>query len=200
MTGSDPDEFQLSLTRYGHQADVWGTGTTISTIVHYVKDRVDELLVRLKEMSLDVSATDAITIDTRGRALDLSVEQKRALKVFTRLRGGVSCVARKLTGGLSDARTIKLSVIDDNGHVKVLCVAKLGRKEHIRIENAAFDSHVELLRMGAATPRLNHLHMGLGRFAGIFIAWLRGMTIPSSISLRTSHRRRQASSKSSARL
>jgi CheY-like chemotaxis protein len=168
LTGSDPDEFSLGLAKYGHQADLWGTGNAVSTIEYYVKDRVDRLIDTVERLARDVGDTDRITIDTWGKNLNLSVEHKRALRVFTRLRGGVSCLVHQVTGGLSDARTLRVSVRDGQAHERVLCIAKLGRADRIQRERLAMDNHVELLKMGVATPLLNHLYLGLHGFAGIF--------------------------------
>jgi CheY-like chemotaxis protein len=168
LTGSDPDEFSLSLARYGQRVDLWGTGEPMPTIDYYVKDRVDKLIDVVEKLAAQVSETDRIAIDTWGKNLNLGPEHKRALRVFTRLRGGVSCVVKQLTGGLSATCTLRVLVNDAHGHERVLCVAKLGYVDKVLQEKLAIDNHVELLRMGVATPLLNHLYLGLHGFAAIF--------------------------------
>jgi CheY-like chemotaxis protein/GNAT superfamily N-acetyltransferase len=174
LTGSEPDEFALGLARYGNQVDLWGTGQLLANIIYYAKERADELLDELQSLARDIAITDAVTIDTRGRNIELKPEHKRVLQVFTRLHGGVSCLIQRVGGGLSGARTLRISVKDDQAHVRLLCIAKLGGADDVRRESEAFERHVKLLRIGAATPLLNHIHLGLRGFAGIFYALAEG--------------------------
>lgn len=174
LTGSQPDEFATGLARYGNQVDLWGTGRPVASIIYHAKERADRLLDDLQSLAGDIAITDAVTIDTRGRNIDLSPEHKRALKVFTRLHGGVSCLIQRVGGGLSGARTLRVTVKDDQAHVRSLCIAKLGDIDDVRLEGAAFERHIKLLRIGAATPLLNHIHLGLRGFAGVFYALAEG--------------------------
>lgn len=174
LTGSEPDEFALSLARYGNQVDLWGTGQQVASIVYHAKERADRLLDDLQLLAGEIAITDAITIDTRGRNIELGREHKRSLRVFSRLHGGVSCLIERVGGGLSSARTLRVTVKDDQDRVRLLCIAKLGAAEVVQREGEAFEQHVKLLRIGAATPLLKHLHLGLRGFAGIFYALAEG--------------------------
>ncbi|MFA1684537.1 phosphotransferase [Achromobacter dolens] len=168
LTGSEPDAFALSLARLGNQIDLWGTGHPIATIDYRTKESADQLLDSMNMFAKEIATTDAITIDTRGRKIDLSVELRRALKVFTRAHGGVSCEIQRVGGGLSGALTLRMSVKDEQAHDRLLCIAKLGSAQDVQCENDAFEQHVKLLRIGAATPLLKHINRGLRGFAGVF--------------------------------
>lgn len=174
LTGSEPDEFALGLARYGNQVDLWGTGQPVASIVYHAKERADRLLDDLRLLASEIAVTDAVTIDTRGRNIELTPEYKRILRVFSRLHGGVSCLIQRVGGGLSNARTLRVTVKDDQARVRLLCIAKLGDAEVVQREGEAFEQHVKLLRIGAATPLLKHIHLGLRGFAGIFYTLAEG--------------------------
>jgi CheY-like chemotaxis protein len=174
LTGSDPDAFSSRLARHGERIDLWGTGVLTHTIDYRVKEDADLLVEDVKNIAAEIARTDAISLDTRGRNIGLTPEQKRTLRVFTRRHGGVSCLIEQLGGGLSDARVLRATVRDDRGHARALCVAKLGSAENVHKESMAYDQHVKLLRMGAATPLVMLLDQGVRGFAGIFYTLAEG--------------------------
>lgn len=167
LTGSEPGTFLRNLVRQGQSVDLWGSGTNIPTVDYYHKEDVVDLFGKIKEITEIVAATDAITINTGGKRIDLSFEQRRTLKVFTRANGGTSCKIHRL-GGLSNAVVLKISVHDHLGHVRCECVGKLGLAKHVDKEIAAYEAEVKHLRLGAFAPVLSYHDQGLRGFAGIF--------------------------------
>lgn len=174
LTGSEPDDFSLSLVRYGRQIDPWGSGAATAGIVYHVKEKADNLLDEVELAASEVSKTDLVDIDLRGREIPLSAECIRALRVFARLQGGVSCTVRPLGGGLSEARVLRVTVKDERGSPTAMCVAKLGPSAVIQGEAAAHEAYVKRLRINAATPLLRVLEDGLGRYAGVFYTLAEG--------------------------
>jgi hypothetical protein len=149
ITGSEPDEFTRRLVRYGESLDVWGTGIASNTVDYFLKEEVDLLLGRVADTARTVAATDAVTIDSRGRDLGLSQKQQRIVKIFARKAGGVPCEIKSLSGGLSEARVIRTIAKDDQGRHLAVCAAKLGTYAAIAAESQAYEQHVKRLRIGA---------------------------------------------------
>ena len=169
LTGSEPDAFLRGLARQGQSFDLWGDGVAVPTVDYYLKEDGVQLLEKIQNIATRLAATDAIRINTGGQNIDLKPEQKRALKVFTRVNGGSSCKIKKL-GGLSDAVVLKVSVMDAAGHVRCECVGKLGLARHVEKEITAYNSEVKHLRLGAFAPVLSYHDQGLRGFSGIFYA------------------------------
>jgi CheY-like chemotaxis protein len=169
LTGSEPDAFLRSLVKKGQSVDLWGDGILVPTVAYYLKEDGEELLAELKDLAARVAVTDAIRINTSGQVIELSSEQKRALKVFTRSNGGNSCRLKKL-GGLSNAIVLRITVIDSAGRARCECVGKLGLAKHVRKEITAYESDVKHLKLGAFAPVLSYNDQGLRGFSGVFYA------------------------------
>lgn len=173
LTGSEPDKFCLDLARHGSKIDLWGTGKEIPGVLYFPKDDANRLVHEVVSLAELLGGTDKITINTRGKNITLSPEQKRTLRIFTRANGGSSCEISRL-GGLSDAIVLRVTVHDFRQNVRALCVAKLGLAEKISKEIQSFESDVKLLKMGAFAPVVKHLNQGLKGFAGVFYSLAEG--------------------------
>lgn len=167
LTASEPGLFLVNLVRQGQSVDIWGTGEPVPTVDYYLKEDVLNLFNKLKGFAAQITKTEEVIINKGGKHIDLSEEQKRTLKVFTRSNGGVSCKIHRL-GGLSDAIVLKIAVYDETGHVRLECVGKLGLVKHVDKEVAAYEAEVKHLKLGAFAPVLSYICMGLRGFSGIF--------------------------------
>lgn len=167
LTASEPGNFLVNLVRQGQSVDLWGTGEVVPTVDYYLKEDVLSLFNKIKSFAAQIATTEEVVINKGGKQIDLSEEQKRTLKVFTRSNGGVSCKIHRL-GGLSDAVVLKIAVYDNTGHVRLECVGKLGLIKHVDKEIAAYEAEVKHLRLGAFAPVLSYHCMGLRGFSGIF--------------------------------
>lgn len=167
LTGSNPDAFLRGLARKGQSIDLWGDGTLVPTVAYYLKEDGNQLIAEIKDIASRIALTDAIRINTGANAIDLTQEQKRAIKVFTRANGGSFCKLKKL-GGLSDAIVLKISVMDQAGRVRCECVGKLGLARHVKKEIAAYEAEVKHLRLGTFAPVMSYNDQGLRGFSAIF--------------------------------
>lgn len=167
LTASEPGVFLINLVRQGQSIDLWGTGQSVPTVDYFLKEDALALFNKIKTFAAQITETDEVIINKGGKQIDLSDEQKRTLKVFTRSNGGVSCKIHRL-GGLSDAIVLKIAVYDGAGHVRLECVGKLGLIKHVDKEIAAYEAEVKHLRLGAFAPVLSYHCMGLRGFSGIF--------------------------------
>lgn len=169
LTGTEPTDFLKKLVREGQRCDLWGDGDPIQTVDYYNKEDGADLLKVLTKIASTVAITEGVRINFGVQAIELTSEQKRVLKVFTRANGGESCRVKRL-GGLSDAVVLKVSVMDGDGNTRCECVGKLGLAKHVRKEIAAYDSEVKHLQLGAFAHVLSYHDQGLRGYSGIFYA------------------------------
>ncbi|WP_447786363.1 phosphotransferase [Pseudomonas germanica] len=169
LTGSEATAFLKKLVREGEKIDLWGEGSQIPTVDYYHKEDGAELFKVIRHISEVISSLESIRINYGGQDIELSFEQKRALKVFTKANGGTSCKVKKL-GGLSDAVVLKITVMDHQGHIRCECAAKLGLAKHVHKEIAAYHAEVKHLQLGAFAHVLSYHDQGLRGFSGIFYA------------------------------
>lgn len=169
LTGTEGTDFLRRLVREGQRIDLWGDGNPIQTVDYYHKENGSELFKIVKKISESIAITESVRINFGAQAIDLPVEQRRVLKVFTRANGGTSCKVKRL-GGLSDAIVLKITVMDSYGDIRCECVGKLGLAKHVRKEISAYDSEVKHLQLGAFAHVLSFHDQGLRGFSGIFYA------------------------------
>lgn len=173
LTGSEPDQFTSELLEYGENLDIWGSGESFPNIRWFPKERADKLVESIRVTASEVARTEAIGIDTHGKNIDLSIQQRRALQIFTRRSGGTSCLAEVIGGGLSGAKVFRITVRDERGSVRAVFIAKLGLTEKIAQESAAYQQ-VQLLAMNAFTPLVCKLDRGLKDHSAVFYAIAEG--------------------------
>ncbi len=168
LTGSEPDAFVLKLVKHGEKLDIWGQGAQTHTVNYFVKYELPNLLSEVESFARTIKITAAIGIDTRGRDLGLTPEERRILQVMTRFQNGLSAEVTRLAGGLSGAKVLKAKIKDERGHLLANCAVKLGPAADIQVEAKAFQDHVQRLPVGAFPPLMRIIDKGVGKSAGIF--------------------------------
>lgn len=167
LTESQPDKFAMDLSRHGNQINLWGGSSTVPTVLYFAKFEVDKLIAEVKSACEEISILNSIPINTRGRDISFSLEQKRALRIFTRVSRGISCIFEPLSG-LSGSMVGRLTVTDEKGHILTICVAKLGSASKVLVESAAYENHVKLMKIHAFAPLLKTIDKGLRSTGAIF--------------------------------
>lgn len=165
LTGSNADDVADDLVRHAEQVDVWGDGP-VATIQILRKASLDKAIESIRLMGDRVRATEQIEI--RAPGLDLDRDQKRVLRIFARRRGGASCVVKVLSGGLSDSRVVRVSVLDPTGTERLLAAGKLSTIERVDDEVARFNAEVTRLRPGAFPQVVEVVRGGARKTAGAF--------------------------------
>ena len=168
LTGSEIDKFSRSLARLGNQVKLWGEKAPVETLNYFRKEEVDELLSRVATMCTAVANMSNIAINTRGKDLGLTPVQLRMLKTFTKSLDCVASDVSLLSGGLSDAKVVKITAVDQNRRAQALCAAKLGHRRIISAERDAYDKHVRKLTVGACPPLFDVVEDGVGLNGSIF--------------------------------
>jgi CheY-like chemotaxis protein len=174
LTGSSADAVVTDLLRHAEQVDVWGDGRPIPTVQLLRKTHLPELLDELRSVSKCVGETDDIEIVTYGQDLQLTSQQKRVLRVFTRRRGGSSCTVSVLAGGLSGSRVFRIVVRNFSGVVQIIAAGKLANIEMVDDEVVRFDRYVQHLRPGVYPQKVEVVRAGAKRTGGVFYWLLQG--------------------------
>jgi CheY-like chemotaxis protein len=168
LTGSTTTAWGERLGRFGHNVDLWGSGTPSNTVDYIRKEDVEDLYREVERISAEVAAVNAIRINTRGKRLDLYPGWERAIRVAARKLGGVNAEVSPLSGGLSRVRVFLVKVFDGAGARIATMAAKLGDRQEVANEIAAYDRHVQRLPVGTFPHRTETLELGLCGKGAIF--------------------------------
>jgi CheY-like chemotaxis protein len=168
LTGSSADEVVTDLLRQAQRTDVWGTHAPEAMVQLLPKSRVPELLGEIQRVVTLIREMEQIEVSTGGKHMDLTWQARRLLRVFTRLRGGASCAVVDLSGGLSDARVLRVIVYNQAGVRQIVAAGKLGTIDQIEDEVARYDRHVVRLPADAYPTLLDVVKAGVKGAAGVF--------------------------------
>lgn len=168
LTGAEVQKFSRGLAKFGNQVKLWGDNTDIETVSFFLKEEVDELLVRVQALAAIFSKMNAVAINTRGKNLGLSPVHDQMLKSFANMADGVACDVSLLSGGLSEAKVVKASAMDKSRKPQALCAGKLGPSSVIRSEQDAYEKHARKLGIGACPPLYCAIDVGVGMNGAIF--------------------------------
>jgi CheY-like chemotaxis protein len=150
FTGSSTENFVEDLLLRVQQIEVWGV-TKVPTVALQRKIKLEDFAEVLLPFVAGPHALSEVELDRGG--LDLSVEERRLLRIFSKRYRGVKCVVSPLSGGLSEARVLRVVLFDPQGAVIHQAVGKIARIPEIQREKDLYEQHVARLR-SAATPRL----------------------------------------------
>jgi CheY-like chemotaxis protein len=173
LTGSDPDSFATGLSRHGERIKLWGAEKEFPTVLYFKKNQAPELVEELCQVYEEVSAVNSISINTRGKFIDFTKGQDRALKTFVRSMGGVDSVYYPLSG-LSGSLVGRVEVRDVRLNVIGAFVAKLGATSKIQKEGESYLRYVRLMPINTFTPLLSKMDRGLKDNSAIFYTLAEG--------------------------
>ncbi|PRY91736.1 phosphotransferase [Donghicola tyrosinivorans] len=168
LTGAEVEKFSRGLARFGNQVKLWGDSKEIETVSFFLKEEVDDLLLRVRAVAEVFVKMNSIAINTRGRDLGLMPIQNQMLKSFANLADGVACDVSLLSGGLSDAKVVKVAAMDKGRRPQALCAGKLGSASVIRSEIEAYEKHARKLGIGACPQLYCAVDVGVGMHGAIF--------------------------------
>lgn len=172
LTGSPAEDFIPDLLRGARQLDVWGEGHNTGTVAFLPKYQFDQFPERLKPSVRAIDALDEVELDRNG--VDLTTQDTRLIRIFSRRYGGTRVVVSLLGGGLSGAKVLRLRITDPQGATIYDAVAKLGSLAAVADEGARFDNLVARLEAKATPRKLVTLEAGAGALAGVFYSLAAG--------------------------
>lgn len=166
LTGSPAESFIEKLQENINQVDIWGGGqlpTSRFLPKHKYGSKFKELVTPYLE-----GYGKLLDVELQGGDERLSIVDNRILRIFSSKSKAVKCVIRILSGGLSGAKVIRLTLTNHTGANILEAVAKIGLAADVASESTRFDAHVARLE-GRATPRkLGLIEYGSGGYSGIF--------------------------------
>lgn len=150
FTGSSTEEFVEDIVEKKQTIEVWGA-SKVHTVAVQKKLRLEEFGATLLPFVEGPHSLNEVEL-SRGD-LPLSTQQERLLRIFARRFRGAKCVVSKISGGLSDAIVLRLTLLDAQGGVIHHAIAKIANIATIREEKDLYEMYVSRLRP-AVTPRL----------------------------------------------
>jgi CheY-like chemotaxis protein len=166
LTGSPAESFIEKLQENISQVDIWGSGQLPSTrflAKHKYGSKFKEMITPYldgygKLMDVELQGGDGL----------LSIVDNRILRIFSSKQRAVKCVVRILSGGLSGAKVVRLTLTNDTGAHILEGVAKIGLAPEVASESQRFDTHVIRLAGGATPRKLALVEYGAADSSGIF--------------------------------
>lgn len=169
LTGTEDADFSADvLNDFGRNGDIHSCGREDSIYRVFWKRRITDCVAAAKTFRADVQRTEQINLSQVGEPVNLRPEEERLLKLFGRRHGGVSVEVRPLTGGLSGARVLRVTVRNAAGQPIVTSIAKIGAFEEIGVERARYHGEIARLIPGSIPQVTGDITLGASGHAGIF--------------------------------
>jgi CheY-like chemotaxis protein len=156
-----------TLMREAGMADPYGAGAVCSMLVCLPNEDLPECKRELAT-ALGRSASVAALPVTGPDAAELTVAEVRAIQVFARSCGGSAAEVAGMDGGMSDAKTMRLTVRGAYGQETALVAAKLGSRTRVLREANAYRQASILLPAGLGVPLSSTVDAGAGGQGGAF--------------------------------
>jgi hypothetical protein len=166
LTGSPAEDFIPAMLGASQQIDIWSEGRAVGTVDFLKKYKLEECPLKLKPMISAIHRLSEVELNRGGT--ELTPQEERLLRIFSKKFDGTHCAINQLGGGLSGAKVMRVKVKSSSGAVVHDAVAKLGSREDIRDEAERFDIMVSRLVPSATPRKLATLEYGAGARAGVF--------------------------------
>jgi CheY-like chemotaxis protein len=152
LTGSSVESFVPTLLENAERIDIWvsGAASRVSTVLMLPKLEFDRFGEKVLPYLQGVESLGAVELD-RG-AVVLSIEEERLVRICASRFRGVRCEVRPVSGGLSDAKVLRLKIQNSQGGTIQNCIFKIGTISDIRDESSRHQDHIVRLTP-VATPR-----------------------------------------------
>ncbi len=162
-------DFLTELLRNAQKKDIFGSGQPYQLIDHVKKGNLTDCLRRIGAFTDELNRLQTIEIATGIKPVQLDNVEKRILRIFSRRLGGTIVEVSELSGGLSDAHTLRVLVKDGNGTVISRAVAKINLLRHVSEEHVQFRKHVSpILPIGSYTDYTDIVDCGTGQKGALF--------------------------------
>jgi CheY-like chemotaxis protein len=156
-----------TLMREAGNADPYGANAGYPMLTCFANDELPECERDLVD-ALGRSAGVARLPVTGGGAAGLTVSEVRALQVFACSCGGTAAEVSGMPGGLSGAKTLRLTVLDTDARPAARVAAKLGSRSRVAHEAGAYRQASILLPATLGVPLTSTVDAGADGQGGAF--------------------------------
>jgi len=173
LTGTVDADFPAAvLHARGCRGDIHCCGRQDPVYQVFWKDKISDCIDAVRAFRSDVQQTEVIYLSQVGTPVNLRAEEVRLLKLFGRTHRGTSIEVRPLTGGLSGARVLRVSVFNSAGAKIITSVAKVGVFSEIAEEQSKYRTEVVKLPPGSFPQVTAEIRLGAAHYAGIFYGFV----------------------------
>jgi CheY-like chemotaxis protein len=143
-------------------ADLYGTLTEQPLVQFFPKEDLPDCVDAVRSHTARTEVLDQLELDLPSD-LELSLSEQRALKIYGRRTGASRGIVERLGGGLSDAKTLRLSLVDAAGNRTGVVVAKLGALGKVVQESNRYEQVAAMLPVGLGAHVLHVVRAGAGK-------------------------------------
>jgi CheY-like chemotaxis protein len=150
------------LFQASRDGDLYGTRTEQPLVQFFAKEDLPDCVDAVRTHIARTAVLDQLELELPA-ALKLSLSEERALKIFGKRTGATEGRVEPFAGGLSEAKTLKLSLTDATGNSTGVVVAKLGDLRKVTREANRYEQVAPLLPVGLGAHVLYVVQAGAGR-------------------------------------
>jgi hypothetical protein len=150
-------------------SDPLGLGDDEPMLEFVPKERLPDCLSRIERYVRELDSLEKIEVAFGPERFDLDPRHKRALQIFARRQAARVVRLSPLSGGLSDAITVRVEVFRGAQSPVAVVVAKLLELDDVRRERQAYDAHISpRLDLGTFAHVASYVVAGAAGQGGIF--------------------------------
>lgn len=169
LTATEDMDFSADvLNDYGHSGDIHSCGRADTVYRVFWKRRMTDCIAATRAFREEISRTDALSLSQTGEPTNLRPGEERILKLFCRKHGGSSVETRTLSGGLSGARVLRVTVRNAAGQPILTSIGKIGNFKEIELERNRFGNEIARLLPGSKPQMTADIALGASSYAGVF--------------------------------
>lgn len=165
FTGQTTEEAAEELENDNHFTIFWD-GVERPLVKMRKKRQIDDAILLIKS-ALD-SLSELNQFEVSHPAIELSPSQKRIIQLFGKNNNAIGAKLIQLDGGLSTAKVLGVTLINDRSQEFYYALAKIDRNEQVNVELSNFDKFIKRLPVASFPTFLNQYFAGCGKDKGIF--------------------------------
>lgn len=133
------------------------------------KSKLDVALDLVNEAKILLDKLDEFELSLDDQyCRELPELEKRIVKLFGTKSGAKGAKVRRLSGGLSGAKVLRVALLNEIGNEFQSAVCKIDNFENAKHETINFDTHVTSLGVGSFPTWLGEFFVGCGNKSGVF--------------------------------
>jgi CheY-like chemotaxis protein len=169
LTGTEDVDFATDvLNQHSRSEDLTGTRINQQMYSVYWKRRINECLADVRLLAQRLAELEAIALNMDYGSPALQPAESRVVRIFGRRFNGASIDVKKLDGGLSASRVLKVTVRRADGGLINTAVAKVAPLPLIDDEGNRYRDSICRLTAGGFPQLSERVSVGGGKHGGLF--------------------------------